>query len=599
MPLQVNQTSLERYLRITTSNYLYNDYKSRWQFYLESYLGGEEYRQAGHLTRYQLETPKEYQARLDATPLDNHCKSVISVYISFLFREEPDRDFENNGVDFTLEMFLRDADLEGRSLNAFMKEVAIWSNVFGHCWVIISKPNVGAQTQADEINQGVRPYVNIMTPLTVLDWTWSRSPSGHYELTYFKYVEEINDTLSTIKIWTKEQIETYVVDTKEKKIEQEFVEINGLGEIPAVQVYATRSPIRGIGSSTISDIADQQRAIYNEYSEIEQLIRLQNHPALVKTPDTEAGAGAGAIIMMPDGLDPGLKPFLLEPAGNGLTHIYDSISRRISAIDKMANTGAVRAVESRTMSGVAMQTEFQLLNAKLSELADNLELAEEQMFQYYYKYLGQQWMGEIEYPGSFNVRDTSMEIEQLGKAKQAATDPRILQGIDYKIMDWLDLSEDDLAEMQQYAAVVPAVAGVETAPVTPDTASCPIATQDIGVNLANRQTAIDTANYGPLNPALPNQVFWMAKAEMWNTDEATAKQSLCGNCSFFDQTTATLACIDAGLTAGGTTGNEWDSVGGGQLGYCEAFDFKCKSTRTCDAWVAGGPVTDATPTQGA
>ena len=437
MPIQANQTSLERYLTITTSNYLYNDYKNRWQFYLESYLGGEEYRQAGHLTKYQLETAKEYQARLDATPLDNHCKSVISVYISFLFREKPDRDFDNNGEDFTLEMFLRDADLEGRSLDAFMKDVAIWSNVFGHCWVIISKPNVGAVTQADEIAQGVRPYLNCMTPLTVLDWTWSRSATGHYELTYFKYVEEINSNLSTVKEWTKDTIATYVVDTKEKKIHEEFVEINGLGEIPAVQVYATRSPIRGIGSSTISDIADQQKAIYNEYSEIEQLIRLQNHPALVKTPDTEAGAGAGAIIMMPDNLDPGLKPYLLEPAGNGLSHIYDSIQRRIGAIDKMANTGAVRAIESRSMSGVAMQTEFQLLNAKLSELADNLELAEEQIFQYYYKYLGTQWMGEIEYPGSFNVRDTSMEIEQLGRAKQAATDPIVLRKVDEHILEWM------------------------------------------------------------------------------------------------------------------------------------------------------------------
>ena len=444
MPILENQTNLDKYLNILSANTLYNDYKARWRFYLESYLGGEEYRQAGHLTKYQLENAREYQARLDATPLDNHCKSVISTFISFLFREEPDRDFDQNGMDFTLEMFLHDADLEGRSLNAFMKDVAIWSNVFGHCWVIISKPNVGAVTQADEINQGVRPYLNVMPPLSVLDWRWQRSPSGHYKLTYFKYVEEINDTISTIKEWTPDFISTYVVETQQRAILEELVEVNGLGEIPAVQVYATRSPIRGIGSSTISDIADFQKAIYNEYSEIEQLIRLQNHPALVKTPDTEAGAGAGAIIMMPDNLDPGLRPFLLEPSGNGLSHIYDSIARRIAAIDKMANTGAVRATESRSMSGVAMETEFQLLNAKLSELADNLELAEEQIFQFYYKYLGQQWMGEIEYPGSFNIRDTSMEIDQLVKAKSAATDPIVLRKIDEHILEWMGEEKEAL-----------------------------------------------------------------------------------------------------------------------------------------------------------
>ena len=445
MALAPNQTSLEKYLNVTTSNYLYNDYKTRWQFYLESYLGGEEYRQAGHLVRYQLETDKEYRARLDSTPLDNHCKSVISTYISFLFREPPDRDFELNGEDFTLEMFLLDADLEGRSFNAFMKDVAIWSNVFGHAWIVVSKPNVGAVTVADEQAARVRPYVNVMTPLTVLDWQWTRSASGHYQLDYFKYVEEINDSISVIKEWTRDEIMTYVVDNKNRLVQEEITEPNGLGEIPAVQVYATRSPVRGIGSSTISDIADQQRAIYNEYSEIEQLIRLQNHPALVKTVDTEAGAGAGAIIMMPENIDPGLKPFLLEPSGNGLSMIYESIQKRIGAIDKMANTGAVRATESRTLSGVAMETEFSLLNAKLSELADNLELAEEQIFQFYYKYLGQQWMGEIEYPGSFNIRDTSTEIDQLVKAKSAATDPVVLRKIDEHILEWMDEDKSALA----------------------------------------------------------------------------------------------------------------------------------------------------------
>jgi hypothetical protein len=29
----------------------------------------------------------------------------------------------------------------------------------------------------------------------------------------------------------------------------------------------------------------------------------------------------------------------------------------------------------------------------------------------------------------------------------------------------------------------------------------------------------------------------------------------------------------------------------GRLGYCEIFDFKCAASRTCDAWVVGGPNT--------
>ena len=28
------------------------------------------------------------------------------------------------------------------------------------------------------------------------------------------------------------------------------------------------------------------------------------------------------------------------------------------------------------------------------------------------------------------------------------------------------------------------------------------------------------------------------------------------------------------------------------LGYCQLFKFKCAATRTCDAWLHGGPIRD-------
>lgn len=448
--METTQTSLERYLTIVSTNQMFNDYQERWQFYLESYLGGEEYRQAGHLVQYQLETTKEYKARLDSTPLDNHCKSIISTYVSFLFREAPDREFGALEYNPMTEDFCYDADLEGRSLDAFMKDAAIWAGVFGHCWVLVTRPAVGAATLADQIQMNSRPYVNLLTPLTVLDWKWSRSPTGRYELVYMKYVEEVNDTLSTIKEWTADTITTMVVDHKQRRPVEEFTEVNGLGMIPAVQIYSTRSPVRGIGSSDLSDIADQQKAIYNEYSEIEQLIRLQNHPALVKTADTEAGAGAGAIIMMPDNIDPGLKPYLLEPAGNGLQGIYASIAARVAAIDKMAHTSGVRTTKTQSASGVALQTEFALLNSKLSEKADQLELAEEQIWELFAAYMGTTFDGEVKYPDSFDVRDEQQDFVNLKMAKETATDPRVLAVIDREILELLDEDPDLLLPGPEY-----------------------------------------------------------------------------------------------------------------------------------------------------
>ena len=230
----MNTTLLDDYKYISMTNMEYARNRERWEFLLYSYVGGEEYRRQGYLTRYKLESNDEYQQRLKATPLDNHCQSVIGVYMSYLFREEPDRDLESWAGRPDVEEFLNDADFDGRSMNSFMKDVAVWSSVFGHCWIVLTKPNVGAGSLGEEQSMGVRPYVNLLTPLAVMDWRWTRSASGAYELTYIKYIEEIVDKLTVIKEWTKTSIKTWIMNDDKKEAEVQQEEVNGLGIIQEI-----------------------------------------------------------------------------------------------------------------------------------------------------------------------------------------------------------------------------------------------------------------------------------------------------------------------------------------------------------------------------
>lgn len=118
---------------------------------------------------------------------------------------------------------------------------------------------------------------------------------------------------------------------------------------------------------------------------------------------------------------------------------------------------------------------------------------------------------------------------------------------------------------------------------------CPPATQDIQLNLENRQNAIDNVGYGPLNPAEPNGEFWKDKADRWKTTIQEAKSAVCGNCIFFVRTPKMLDCLEQGIGLGNEEAE--GSIEAGELGYCNALDFKCASERTCNAWAAGGPVT--------
>lgn len=124
---------------------------------------------------------------------------------------------------------------------------------------------------------------------------------------------------------------------------------------------------------------------------------------------------------------------------------------------------------------------------------------------------------------------------------------------------------------------------------------CPVATQDIKVNLKNRNNAFKNFGYGPPDPALPNEVFWMKKAKMYNAPTKDVKGMRCGNCSAFIQTPAMLECIKLGIE--GNMENEKELAYEDQfmeaanLGFCELFHFLCAGSRTCDAWKSGGPIT--------
>ena len=426
----------------------YDSHWQRWEFYLRSYMGGQDYIDGKYLTRYINESDEEYKRRLQLTPMDNHCKNIVHIYSSFLWRVPPTRNYNSAANSPALESFLKDCDLEGRSFNSFMREAQVWSSVYGHVWLMVDKPKSNVGTKADEMAQDIRPYVNIYTPENVLDWQFERTPSGRFTLTYMlikELVEIIDDEeICYYRAWYEDNIKLYrVVDGKETLVEDE---INPLGAIPAIFLPAQHSMVRGIGASDLSDAAYMQKAIYQELSEIEQLIRISNHPTLVKSYATDASAGAGSVINMPDDMDASLKPYQIQPSGQNLDSVRNAIDDKVESINRMSHMGAVRGTQAITQSGVAMQTEFQMLNAKLSEKADILELAEEQLW-----FLFCQWQDitpdvEISYPDAFDLRDYDKELMFLQQLRSTGVKSvTMAQEIDKKIAD-LILDDEQLAK---------------------------------------------------------------------------------------------------------------------------------------------------------
>jgi hypothetical protein len=120
---------------------------------------------------------------------------------------------------------------------------------------------------------------------------------------------------------------------------------------------------------------------------------------------------------MTDNLDPALKPYLLQPSGQNLDGVIKTINEKVEAINRLSHVGAVRNTGERVVSGVALRTEFQLLNARLAEKANLMQLAEEQIWGLYALWQDKAFDGKIIYPESFDLRDWATDLEVLQQAK--------------------------------------------------------------------------------------------------------------------------------------------------------------------------------------
>lgn len=410
---------------ILSTHAVYSDVAAQSEYLFRSYIGGELYREGQFLTHYIGEETgpgDQYRKRLFSTHLDNHVQTTVDIYRSFLFREAPVRNLGRLIDNPLVQEWIEDTDQEGQGMNSFLKTANDLAMVMGSVWILVDKPSYKVNTVAEEEALGIRGYAAIYNPMNVLDWHFERNIAGKMVLRYIKVKESDNPDFMVVTEWTEKEVQRVRIEKDDQGNPQDITNVqqfdNPLGYIPFVHHAPIKSPVKGVGLSIVSDVADAQRYIYNLLSELEQTIRISSHPTLVKTTDTSAAAGAGAIINMDIDLDPGLRPYLLQPTSQGITGILETIQQVSDSIKRMTHTSAVQAQRGTPISGVALQTERQLLNAKLSDIADTLQETEMKLWNIWFDWqqIDEPDDFEIEYSKSFDMRDNHSEVELYKKA---------------------------------------------------------------------------------------------------------------------------------------------------------------------------------------
>jgi len=617
---------LSDYLNFITGTHdLYARYVDDWRLAVRSYWGGVEYRDAKYLKRYSIDdaTPSEvirtydmdddgrltgkyssiavsdsksanergeqylssfYLEKLQNVPLFPYTRLYVSEYNSILFRNTPVRELPELP---DVEAFINDVDGEGNSINEFVSMVDIYTTVYGVVWTSCIKP-LGSN------------YARwrMFSPIDVPNWKYSYTTAGDLELSnivlrissdtqmdIFQYITK--DTIDIVFVPKVEELEVDLPDEavyfagdddNEDYPHGYYViqSVNELGYIPVEPVYQSNKIYNGIGHTPIFDIAQIQRSIYGDSAEIYSSISYGAHPVNIVDEDTAKindgalGAEPGTIVRVPASIG-GTPNYVFEfraPPLDSIKELRELIDQKI---DKMNQVAMIRTEDliRASRSGAQIEQYDSKLEAFIRKKATCLENWEYKMWIIWFDWLNKPL-----------PTDLTVSYNRLYSSKGLTTEIA-------EVRDIMSLISEYESQFAKTEIEMPEAQMLET-----DAVSCAPATGNVALNLANRQTAIDTAAYGPLNPSEPNDEFWQRLADKWSVTVEEAKQSRCGNCAAFNITAKTKACIQQGLAAGGATGGEWDTISAGDLGYCEAFDFKCASARTCDAWVGGGPITD-------
>jgi len=402
----------------------YDAWVKEWIFYIRSYLGGVLYKNADYLLQHPFESSTNYRRRKEIAYYYNYCGPIIDIFVSHLFRRSVKRDYGELALDPLFNSFLKDADHNGSNFAQFMRDAQRFASVYGRVSILVDSPVNYARTRAEAISGDIRPYVSLITPENMLDWSFTRLPSGKSVLEKVKIQEGDN----TYRIWTREFWELWEVDN-----ESGDVHLNGFGEhklgvVPVVTLYNKRSTTPMVGSSDLQDIADINKNIYYLCSDAKEIIENTAFPMLAmpygKSGNEEEKEIGPRNILQYDPSEPNAKPYWLEPPHSSLTEIREWVRQDIGEIHRIAKLGGVKTVEdfSHMRSGVAIELEYQQLYATLSEKADNIEQAESQVLDLWARWSGGRFEGVIDYPDDFSVKDMARDLDNAIKAQSAVVD---------------------------------------------------------------------------------------------------------------------------------------------------------------------------------
>ena len=171
--------------------------------------------------------------------------------------------------------------------------------------------------------------------------------------------------------------------------------------------------------------------------------------ALARAAQTERSAADGEAVLVSEGVN---EVCVVPADAETLLGLLQAIEMKVEMINRMAHLTPVRTYRSQVASGVAIETEFQILNTLLAEKAAQLAVTENQLFRIFCRWEGVDYDAAnvvVTYPQRFELRDRRADLDFLVRAKKVTAkigSPTLQREIDRQLARVV-LERDDVLEV--------------------------------------------------------------------------------------------------------------------------------------------------------
>jgi hypothetical protein len=419
--------SLEiRRLRAQNSKWL--ELHPKWEFYLASYEGGEDFANKANLFQHVREHEKDFHERTKRIYYDNHIEELVDFFTDFIFSETIQRDGGKDEQFYN--EFIADVNKKGDDITKFMAEVCTDMQVYGMIYVLVDTPRMqpGQKFTREQAKRlGIRPYWILLRPDEITDWV----TDAFDQYVYVKRCEPVTSLDTSGKVasleryteWYLDKIKVSEIDVSDpsKPVLLPSYEIpNALKEIPLVPVRFKRSKKDSvIGNSFLRDMASAAKEILNLtsleqeflYRQCFNILAMEAEESLPFKDQEEGESGTSNALIYPRGAKP---PQYIAPSSEPADKIAKTMARVASSMLRRATQSLVNELfNGGKASGFSKAQSFSTTVPKIATRAETLERAEVRLMQLTMRCKNSVWTGTVKYKDHYEITNITDWLTQF------------------------------------------------------------------------------------------------------------------------------------------------------------------------------------------